>query len=38
MDVCRQQEPSFKDTGGGHWVACWLYEGEAEAPSLGPVF
>jgi oligopeptide transport system ATP-binding protein len=26
MDVCRDQEPPFKDYGGGHYVACWLYE------------
>ena len=25
MDVCREQEPAFKDYGDGHWVACWLY-------------
>jgi oligopeptide transport system ATP-binding protein len=39
MDVCRQEEPPFKDAGGGHWVACWLYEGDAAAPTppLGPV-
>jgi oligopeptide transport system ATP-binding protein len=39
MDICRQEEPSFKDVGGGHWVACWLYEGDAAAstPPLGPV-
>ena len=39
MDICREQEPPFKDTGAGHWVACWLYEGDAAVPtpSLGPV-
>jgi oligopeptide transport system ATP-binding protein len=21
-DLCRQQEPEFRDVGGGHWVAC----------------
>ncbi len=26
MDICREQEPQFKDAGGGHFVACWLYE------------
>lgn len=26
MDVCREQEPPFKDYGDGHYVACWLYE------------
>ena len=25
MDVCREQEPAFRDYGGGHFVACWLY-------------
>ncbi len=25
MDVCREQEPVFKDYGDGHFVACWLY-------------
>ena len=23
MDVCREQEPEFKDVGDGHWVACF---------------
>jgi len=23
MDMCRDEEPEFKDAGGGHWVACW---------------
>jgi oligopeptide transport system ATP-binding protein len=23
MDVCRQQDPEFRDRGGGHWVACF---------------
>jgi oligopeptide transport system ATP-binding protein len=27
MDVCRQEEPEFRDyTGSGHYVACWLYQ------------
>jgi oligopeptide transport system ATP-binding protein len=26
MEVCRQQEPPFKDYGDGHYVACFLYE------------
>ena len=26
MDVCRQQEPPFKDYGDGHYAACFLYE------------
>ena len=26
MDVCREKEPPFKDYGGGHYAACWLYE------------
>jgi oligopeptide transport system ATP-binding protein len=25
MDVCRDQEPVFKDYGSGHFTACWLY-------------
>ena len=24
MDICLDSEPEFKDTGGGHWVACFL--------------
>jgi len=23
MDVCREEEPEFKDVGDGHWVACF---------------
>jgi oligopeptide transport system ATP-binding protein len=23
MDVCKEQEPEFRDVGGGHWVACF---------------
>ena len=26
MDICRQYEPSFADTGEGHRVACFLYD------------
>ncbi len=26
MDVCRTEEPPFKDYGSGHFAACWLYE------------
>ena len=26
MDICREQEPTFKDYGNEHYVACWLYE------------
>ena len=26
MDICRQQEPPFKDYGDGHYAACFLYE------------
>ncbi len=26
MDICRQYEPSFSDTGDGHRVACFLYD------------
>jgi oligopeptide transport system ATP-binding protein len=23
MEICREQEPEFKDVGDGHWVACF---------------
>ena len=26
MDICREQDPPFKDYGDGHYVACWLHE------------
>jgi hypothetical protein len=26
MDVCKELEPDFKDAGGSHFVACWLYD------------
>jgi oligopeptide transport system ATP-binding protein len=26
MEICREQEPPFKDYDPGHYVACWLYE------------
>jgi oligopeptide transport system ATP-binding protein len=26
MDICLNKEPPFKDYGGGHHVACFLYE------------
>lgn len=26
MDICRQQEPAFKDYGSGHYAACFLHE------------
>jgi len=26
MDICREQDPPFKDYGDGHFVACFLYE------------
>ena len=26
MDICREQDPVFKDYGDGHFVACWLFE------------
>jgi oligopeptide transport system ATP-binding protein len=26
MDICREQEPEFRDQGNGHYVACWLYQ------------
>ncbi|MCS7220212.1 MAG: dipeptide ABC transporter ATP-binding protein [Anaerolineae bacterium] len=25
MDICREQEPEFKDVGNEHYVACFLY-------------
>ncbi len=28
MDICREKDPEFKDYGGGHYAACWLYEEE----------
>ncbi len=31
MDICREQDPEFKDYGDGHFVACWLFEDEATA-------
>ena len=26
MDICREQEPEFRDHGDEHFVACWLYQ------------
>ncbi len=26
MDICKEQEPEFRDYGGEHFVACWLYQ------------
>lgn len=26
MDICKQEEPAFKNYGDGHYAACWLYE------------
>ena len=26
MDICRQNDPEFKEAGDGHYVACFLYE------------
>jgi oligopeptide transport system ATP-binding protein len=26
LDMCREQEPEFRDYGGGHWAACWLHQ------------
>jgi len=23
MDICKEQEPEFKESESGHWVACW---------------
>ncbi len=25
MDICHTEDPPFKDVGGDHWVACYLY-------------
>jgi oligopeptide transport system ATP-binding protein len=25
MDICHEVDPEFRDLGGGHWVACYLY-------------
>ncbi len=27
MERCGQEEPEFRDVGGGHWVACFAVEG-----------
>jgi hypothetical protein len=24
--VCRENEPEFRDYGGEHFAACWLYQ------------
>jgi len=26
MDICRQRDPEFRDSGNGHFAACFLYE------------
>jgi oligopeptide transport system ATP-binding protein len=26
MDICREQEPEFKETTSGHWAACFRVE------------
>ncbi len=26
LDICREQEPEFRDYGSDHYVACWLYQ------------
>jgi oligopeptide transport system ATP-binding protein len=26
LDICKAQEPEFRDYGGDHWVACWLHQ------------
>ncbi len=26
MDICREEEPEFRDYGNEHFVACWLYQ------------
>ena len=28
LDMCKEQEPEFRDYGGGHWAACWLHQNE----------
>lgn len=28
QERCRHESPSLRDTGGGHWVSCWLKGGE----------
>ncbi len=29
MDICHTKDPTFQDVGGGHWVACYLYQQHA---------
>ena len=37
FDLCSQQEPPFKDYGGGHYAAChWLETGDQGASKLTP--
>src|SRR5690606_3584860 len=37
FDLCSQEEPAFKDYGGGHYAAChWLEVGERGASKLTP--
>ena len=37
FDLCSQEEPPFKDYGGGHYAAChWLEVGERGASKLTP--
>ncbi|CUS02867.2 oligopeptide transporter subunit; ATP-binding component of ABC superfamily [Candidatus Promineifilum breve] len=37
FDLCSQEEPPFKDYGGGHYAAChWLETGERGASKLTP--
>jgi len=26
MDICKENEPEFRDYGKGHFVACWLHQ------------
>ena len=26
LDMCKEQEPEFRDYGSGHWAACWLHQ------------
>jgi oligopeptide transport system ATP-binding protein len=37
FDLCRQEEPPFKDYGGGHYAAChWLETGQRGDSKLTP--
>jgi peptide/nickel transport system ATP-binding protein/oligopeptide transport system ATP-binding protein len=32
MDICKQEEPVFKQVEPDHWTACWKVDGEVSAP------